>query len=556
MNEPVPMTNRNFVHTDIVARTRMALAAVLLSWLVGCAGLSSREPQIEPTPLEPPPYFLRAELDDPFVAVEAAMRRLTRVPESETAIDASETDVWTHLVNQFQFAQCEDNPEAAAWTEWFGQRVDYMQRVLDRARPWIGDIAQELERRAMPGELALLPVVESAYDPFAYSHGRASGTWQFLEPTARWLGLEINEWYDGRRDVYASTRAALDYLQQLNARFDGDWDLALAAYNGGQGRVARAIERNARNQRPVDWRALALPRETRAYIPKLHGLACLFADPEPHPFEVPRWFNEPLVTRIELPGPTDVVVLAHHSGIDIPALVALNPGLNGHLTSPTGPHHLIVPSDQAERVMTVLPTLAPALLVHSDEIVVRSGDTLSGLAQRHHTSISALRESNQLNGDFLRVGQTLRLPGTAQPQTDSALADRYQELTRLQQRLLPTRRFQHQVQPGESLWTIARRYGVSIADLRQWNRLGNNSLIRPGQTLLVQLEASVAQPPPTANTSAPIPPTQHTVRQGDSLWLIARRYNVSMQGLMRSNNLNGESVLQPGQVIQIPRAAP
>lgn len=535
---------------SIVARLRHGLWPVVLWLLIGCATLGGIEQAAEPEALlQPPPYYLRAQLDDPFVAVEAAMKRLVRVPVIESD-DPPTDDIWGRLINQYQFAECNGNPDAETWTRWFGEREDYMERVLGRARPWISDIASELEQRGMPGELALLPIVESAYDPFAYSHGRASGAWQFLEPTARWLGLEINAWYDGRRDVYASTRAALDYLQHLNDRFDGDWDLALAAYNGGQGRVARAIEANHRNGRPTDWRALRLPRETRAYIPKLHGLACLFADPEPYPFNVPVWRDEPLIAHIELPGPIDVVQLAYQSDIEITELVALNPGLNGHLTSPTGPHHLIVPSDRAARVQDALPTLSPGLIKRHHEITVQSGDTLSGLAQRHDTSVRALREANQLNGDLLRVGQSLRLPGVAEPELNPALADRYQELAHLQQRLLPTRRFQHRVRPGESLWTIAQRYDVSIADLRRWNRLGSNNLIRPGQQLLVHLEASVAMTPsPSVSAAAP---QQHTVRQGESLWVIARRYNVSMQQLMNTNNLNGDSVLQPGQRISIP----
>ena len=538
----------------IVPRLRYGLWPAVLWLLVGCVTLGQRDHATEPELLlQAPPYYLRAELDDPFVAVEAAMKRLVRAPLIETEVVPSD-DIWSRLISQYQFAQCQDNPEAANWTQWFGEREEYMERVLGRARPWISDIANELERRGMPGELALLPIVESAYDPFAYSHGRASGTWQFLEPTARWLGLEINDWYDGRRDVYASTRAALDYLQQLSDRFDGDWDLALAAYNGGQGRVGRAIEANSRNGRPTDWRSLRLPRETRAYIPKLHGLACLFAEPEQHPFQVPSWNDEALIAHVELPGPIDVVELSYRSDLEITELVALNPGLNGHLTSPTGPHHLIVPNDRADRIREVLPTLSPGLVERHQRITVQSGDTLSGLAQRHGTSVRALRATNQLNGDLLRIGQTLQLPGQAEPNMNPALADRYQELAHLQQRLLPTQRFQHRVRPGESLWTIARRYGVSIADLRRWNRLGENNLIRPGQQLLVNLEASVAMTPsvPAATIATP---QQHTVRQGESLWLIARRYNVSMQSLMASNGLNGDSVLQPGQRLTLPGAS-
>jgi membrane-bound lytic murein transglycosylase D len=537
----IPLTEKNFLHT---LSLRLGPLAVLA--LTACAGLQE-QPSDDPA-VEPAPYFLRAELDDPFQTIDDAIRRIGHERRLADQEEPGPSDLWSRVVNRFAFAECPADSRAARWAQWFGDRPEYMERVLNRAHPWLHDIAEELEARDLPGELALLPIVESAYDPFAYSHGRASGAWQFLSATAREYGIEINEFYDGRRDVWAATRAALDYLTYLNNRFNGDWNLALAAYNGGQGRVHRAIERNRARGRSTDWHELPLPRETLAYVPKLNGLGCLFNDPQRYGFSLPEWPDQPSIARVELEGVTDVVLLSVLAELDLAELVALNAGLNRHLTSPSGPHHLIVPADRVDDVRQVLPELNGLDMIVWQQISVRRGDTLSGLAQRHNTSVRALREANQLNGDMLSIGQQLRLPGPGVTPDDSPHAERYAELASLQQRLLPTRRFQHQVRPGESLWVIARNYRVSVADIQRWNRLGQNSLIRPGQRLLIHMDSQAGQGPSLASV-------EYTVRRGDSLWTIARRHQVSTSQLMRWNDLNENSILRPGQTLTIRRGS-
>ncbi len=531
---------------------RPALIVLSLVVLSGCAGLGGavRDGSSDVSLTPPPPYYLRAQVDDPFSSIEAATRRLSRLPRSERVADPdrSDADLWRQVIDRFEFAQCSDFPEAQAWTKWFGERPEYMARVMNRAKPWLYDITQEIKRRDLPGELALLPVVESAYDPFAYSHGRASGTWQFVSATARSHGIEINDYYDGRRDVYVATRAALNYLQQLNQRFDGNWDLALAAYNGGQGRVGRAIAWNQRANRPTDWRSLRLPRETKAYIPKLHGLACLFQSADEHEIELPVWPSAPLVERIELNGPTDVVVFSALLGLEITELMALNPGLNRHITSPNGPHHLIVPIALADEARSLVADTPNAKLVEYRTIEVQAGDTLSGLALRYDTTVDALIEYNALTSDVIRLGQQLDIPNQISPAQPAQYADRYQELALLQSRLVPAKRFQHEVRPGESLWVIARRYNVEMSDLQRWNQLGSGNLIRPGQRLTIVMEPTVG-----GTQSATQGPSRYTVRNGDSLWAIARRHRIPLNELMEQNDLNQGSVLRPGQTLTLQR---
>lgn len=516
----------------------LGLGAVLLG---GCAALEQQSPD----PNEETVAADSPDAPDPFTLIELATLSLVEdeTADFERADDPPPPHLWERIIDRFEFAECAEDSRAREWALWFGGRDEYMERVLNRARPWLYDIANELERRDMPGELALLPIVESAYDPFAYSHGRASGAWQFLSATAREHGVEINDFYDGRRDVWVATRAALDYLASLHARFD-DWNLALAAYNAGQGRVARAVRRNQARNRSTHWDALRLPRETLAYVPKLNGLGCLFANPAEYDFEIPVWDDRPRVERIQFEQPIDIVALSAEAGLEIPELVALNPGLNHHLTPPSGPHHLFVPTDRADVVREVLPGLDTGDMVVWEEIKVRRGDTLSHIARRHNTSVSELRETNGLSGDHLRAGQKLRIAANGKTPDDSPHAERYRQLASLQERLLPTRRFQHQVRPGENLWVIARRYGVSVSDIQRWNNLGQRSLLQPGQRLLIHME----QPGRSAGRRV-----EYTVQRGDSLWLIARRHQVTVQDLLRWNDLSEDAVLRPGQKLTIRR---
>ncbi len=523
----------------------LPLIAPALLLMAGCATFErDSQPPQEPESL--PGTELAAE-PDPFEAIDQAIRRLgERQPVSIEIepVEQEPVDLWQRLVGRFAFAECAEDSRAERWANWFSAQDDYMERVFARARPWLHHIANEIEARDLPGELALVPIVESAYDPFAYSHGRAAGTWQFIASTARDHGLSINDWYDGRRDVYASTSAALDYLGFLGQRFDNEWPLALAAYNAGQGRVGRALQRAGASPARYQLHRLPLPRETLAYVPKITGLGCLFAEPERFGFELPVWEDQPGFAKVELTGPIDIVQAAFETGLDLAELVALNPGLNRHLTPPEGPHHLIVPKEHADNGLELkLRELEPAATLSWREVEVRRGDTLSHLAVRHNTSIDSLRSANGINGDRIAAGQRLRIPDAATAPTRPELDAGYRELARLHERLLPSKRFIHQVRPGESLWVIARRYNVTVADLQRWNGLGNRALIRPGQRLMVNMErqgTAAAQP-------AARRPDHHTVRQGESLWLIARRHRVRLADLMEWNNLDENSILRPGQ---------
>jgi len=280
------------------------------------------------------------------------------------------------------------DPAVAAALEWFVARPDYLQRVLTRSEPYLHHIVESLERRDMPADLALLPVVESAFDPFAYSRGRAAGLWQIIPGTGSRLGLKQNWWTDERRDVLESTRAALDYLQYLNELFAGDWLLAVAGYNAGEGQVTRAIRRAEAAGQPADfWHVRHhLPAETRAYVPRLLALQQLVASPRDHGVVLPAIPNVPYFEVVATGGQLDMALAAELAGLSTDALYRLNPGVNRWATDPDGPHRLLLPVSRAGAFSAALGELHPADRVRWSRHRVSAGDTLGELAREHQTT--------------------------------------------------------------------------------------------------------------------------------------------------------------------------
>lgn len=453
-------------------------------------------------------------------------------------------DVWERLTHRFSLPECSEHEISNSWARWYAARPDYMARVFKRAQPWIYFIAEELERRDMPGELALLPIVESAYDPFAYSSGRAMGTWQFIASTGRDYGLKQNWWYDGRRDVWASTNAALDYLTVLGNKFDGDWLLALAGYNSGENRVAREVQKNLKKGKPADYWSISLPRETRGYVPKLLGLTCLFRDPQKFDFELPGTPDVPVITAVDLQMQSDLVLISQYSGVPIDIIFSLNPGYNRWATSPDGPYQVVLPLEGADNLNEALAAIDPASLMKWDQVTVKSGDSLSRLAQVHQVPVSVIRSTNGLQSDMLNIGQKLRLPRDEQLLVDPLYAAAANELQILQSGLIASDRTTYKVRSGDSLSVIAGRYQVSVKDLQSWNNIKDPKSLRAGQELTV-----FSSPAPVVSKNSGT--VDHTVQNGDSLWSIARKYKVKLNDLMRWNDLGEETVIRPGQSIKI-----
>jgi membrane-bound lytic murein transglycosylase D len=285
-----------------------------------------------------------------------------------------------------------------------------LERTLGRGRRYLHHIVEALDARGLPQELALLPAVESDFDPFALSRRRAAGLWQFLPATGRSYGLAQDWWTDDRRDVREATRAALDHLTALRDEFGGDWLLALAAYNAGPSRVRRAIARSERSGRPVDFFALDLPAETRRYVPRLLALARLVAEPRAFGIELPEIPNAPYFARVDVAHQIDLDHVADLAGIPREELRALNPGFRRWATAPDGPHELLVPARDEQRFEQVLAELPPSQRLRLVRHRVEGGDTLSEIAHRHGIPLEALRSVNRIRGSRIRAGQDLLVP--------------------------------------------------------------------------------------------------------------------------------------------------
>jgi membrane-bound lytic murein transglycosylase D len=467
-------------------------------------------------------------------------------------------DLWARIRSGLQM-EPRDDPRVEAELAAYARSSDYMARVADRAEPYLHYIVEELERRGMPTEIALLPVVESAYRPFAYSSGRAAGLWQFIPSTGLHYGLKQTWWYDGRRDIVASTHAALDYLERLHGLFS-DWELALAAYNAGEGTVGRAIRANRSRGLPTDYWNLPLSRETQAYVPRLLAIRALVADPARYNLDLRSIPDEPYLTVVEVGTQIDLALAAELADISVDDLYQLNPGFNRWATDPDGPHLLVVPIASASRFESALSELPPQRRVKWHRYQIARGDSLISIANRHHTTVEVLRQVNELQDNTIRAGQHLIVPmasKSAEHYTQSAS----QRLAQVQSRQRPGQKRMHTVKQGDTLWGIARSYGVSTDQLTAWNGLSARDTLQPGQSLAIWTSSPSAGPRPASNPqlakapafrtnpAAQIQKVRYTVRAGDSLYAIAQRFNVTIDDLRRWNDLSAKRYLQPGQLL-------
>ena len=427
-----------------------------------------------------------------------------------------------------------DHPWVRAELDWYARNGDYMGRVFARAQRYLHYIADEVEARGLPMELALLPVVESAFNPFAYSRSHASGLWQFIPGTGKRYELKQDWWQDQRRDVLESTRAALDYLTYLNGVFNGDWMLAVAAYNYGGGNLARAIRRNESLGRDTDFFSLSLPRETRAYVPKLLALGQLVRHPESYGVMLPVIPDAPYFEVVDTGGPVDLRLAAELAGIDVEELHALNAGWNQWVTGPDGPHRLLIPAVVApafnERFAVLTPAERAGLAPHT----VQAGETLSALASQHRVPVSFLQSVNGNDGSSLSIGDALYVPGG--------------DVSPLRAGLVRSATSVHVVRSGDSLWSISRRYDMSVAELARANGISTKATLHPGQRLSVR--------PPASGGGMQVAGTGETreiaykVRRGDTLSSIARRFAVSVNDLMAWNGMQGTRI-RTGQQLTV-----
>jgi len=582
LNTKTNNSNKVNGYNKAVRRLRNSTYVIALIGLIGCtslpfgaqkgapsekveqkSSLASQSPHklITPVPIDSPSELIDSLSTDPrsytpllalahpILLNSSETGSLDPNSDSKTESKLLEADdsIWPKIRNNFQLDLSQSNPKIIAQRNWYLRHPKYLSRVIRRAGPYLYFITEEIKKRDIPMELALLPIVESAFDPFAYSHSKASGIWQFIPGTGKVYGLKQNWWYDGRRDVIASTNGALNYLTDLNKRFDGDWLLALAAYNSGGGTVNKAMRKNRRKGRPTDFWSLALPRETRAYVPKLIALAQIFESPEKFGITLDPLPNTPYFELVTLKGQIDLAQASQLAGLKINELYRLNPGFNRWATDPEGPHRLVVPIANAEPLRQGLAKLSLSERVQWKRYKIKSGDSLSTIAAKFNTKASVLRQVNQLKGNLIRAGKTLLIPSPSHTLAAYSLSAEQRILSKQNRPVKGKRKTFYRVRKGDSLWTIARKYRISSSQLAKWNGIAKKDSLQINQKLAIWLPQTKRQ----SHRPNIIKKLNYRVRKGDSLSRIAQKFNVNVAQLAEWNQLERRRYLQPGQSLTV-----
>lgn len=481
----------------------------------------------------------------PVTELEELISSVPQVEEVTEEDGVERDDLWQQVRYQLSMDIPDDR---RIWNQqaWYRKHPEYMQRVNKRAAPFFKHIVAKLEAADMPMELALLPIVESAFDPFAYSHGRAAGMWQFIPGTAKRFGIKQTWWFDGRRDVLAATDGAIKYLKYLHKFFDGDWLHAIAAYNSGEGRVRNAIKRNKRAGKPTDFWHLDLPRETRAYVPKLLALSDLLNRADELNFDWPTLKNEDVTQVVDVGSQIDLAMAAEWAGLTVEQLHSLNPGFNRWATDPNGPHRLLLPIDKIEQFEIALGEKSERQRLNWVRHKIKSGDSLLKLAKKYHTSVDVIQQVNELRGNVIRAGDHLMIP-VALKSLDYYSLSEEQRLLAKQSEKRGSYQLQHTVKSGDTLWDISREYNVNLRSLAKWNGMAPTDPLKPGKKLVIWVnKVSEMQA-----DNAVVRTVTYTVRKGDSLARIAGKFNVAVSDLTKWNQLNKNKYLQPGQKLKI-----
>lgn len=481
-------------------------------------------------------------------------------------------NLWDVLRDEFSLPHYENRPQVQAKIEWYMNNKQFLLRAANRAAPYLYYILQQVRKRHLPAELVLLPIVESGYNPYAKSSAGAAGIWQMMPNTATSLGIRQDWWYDGRRDVIASTRAALNYLAYLQSFFDGNWLLAIAAYNTGEGNVLSAIRKNIRRGKGTDFWQLPVASQTRHYVPSVLALATIISNPDKYPVYLPPVRNAPYLAQLDVRSKINLRYAAKLAGMNYKKLMLLNPGFKRPAAK--GPYRLILPIENVEQFSEKL--------VHSPlhnknapgwtHYRVQSGDTLYTIAKRFNTTTTQLRGLNHLAKDRRpKRGTNLLIPIGNNSKTYAnkitpkhyisstpkkrRLASRLK--TKLRNRLHPKKPLK--LNPGERVYVvkkndtvskIARRYHLSINELQVRNKI--KSVIKIDQRLIIPKHT--AQRSNDSPVKAKANETLYMVRRGDTINKIASKFKASPAAIRLANRVS-DANLKAGKKLIIPLPA-
>jgi membrane-bound lytic murein transglycosylase D len=463
-------------------------------------------------------------------------------------------DLWARIRSGFSMSQL-DSPQVASSVNWYAQRPDYMRRTIERSKMYLFHIMEQVQKRGMPSEIALLPIVESAFNPMAYSRSHASGIWQFIPSTGKDFGLKQNGWYDGRRDIVAATSAALNYLDKLHTMF-GSWELALAAYNCGEGCVSRAIAKNQAAGLPTDYLSLKLPPETRDYVPKLMAVKEIVSDPAMVGMSLSSIPNRAYFTKVSLQNPIDMKLAAKLADMPLTQFESLNPAYKKPIVRSDTPQQILLPVDKADAFATNLKNYDQPL-VSWQAYPAKAGDNAAGIAKKFGVTLAWLKQHNEF--EVTRKGKltedhTLLVPlennldseqlaATIPPADKSDAVAKKESVTVSHSHTVTVKR-------GETLASLAKHHHVALADLKRWNHLRNNK-VQAGEELMIAATASTERKAERSSShmaeAKPSKKIKHyTVKRGDTLFSIAQKFDVAVPDIQRWNSLKNKSTIKPG----------
>lgn len=478
---------------------------------------------------------------------------LRNTPDTTTP-QAENSDLWQRIRNGYGMQEL-NSPFTAAHESWYAARPDYVKRMVARSQRYLYHVVEEVQKRGMPTEIALLPMVESAFNPTAYSRSKAAGIWQFVPSTGKTFGLKQNWWIDNRRDVTAATDAALNYLEKLHVMF-GTWELALAAYNAGEGTVQRAIDYNRRKGLPTDYQSLPLPSETRNYVPKLQAVKNIVDNPEQYGLNIQSIPDQPYFTKVEAPAKIDVNLAAKLAGVSLEEFTSLNPAYNRPvLASPGGKQEILLPVGKEEEFETNLANYDKPL-VSWKTYQTKRGERLDSIASKFGISVAQLREVNNLPAKGrIKSNQALLVPAKGDADADNKLS-----LVEAPPAIEPDKPVEkdarYVVKKGDSLQSIAKSHGMTTKQLMALNNM-KNARLHHGQVLAVANTSAekthTAKAPAKAATKLASTKTRehYTVKRGETLASIARKFKVATSDLERWNNLSSKHSLVPGRTLII-----
>ena len=464
---------------------------------------------------------------------------------------SQEDDLWQVIANR-QGIKSVSNSRVQSRIDWISNHPEYLSLISKRAEPFLYLVVSELEKQNVPIEIALLPIVESDYYPFSYSHGTAAGLWQFIPSTGRMYGLEEDWWHADRRDVLASTKAAANYLNDLNKMFKGDWLLSIAAYNAGPGRIQRAIDTNIKLGKKTDFWSLDLPQETEKYVPKLLALSQVIKNPSRYNQKLLEIDNKPFLNEVELDSQFDLALISQWTGLSIDQIYNYNPGLKRWATPESLPYIMLLPEEVIYSFNDNLSKQGQRPKISWTRYKIKQGDSLSLIAQNYNTTIGQIMSVNELDNDAIRADKYLIVPLAQKSEGYYSLSDNQREKSRLNIQK-NSEKIIYTVVAGDSLWKISIKFGTTINNLVRWNQISPSDSLSIGKELVILRDnKNKTELAKITNTGIDINrDIFYTVKEGDNLSRIAQKYNVKIAEIRSWNDLNEEYILQPGDKLTI-----